>query len=150
MNVYIEQVKAILEEENMIAALSNLSAFIKQEDDGLNWAGFYFVTKTDMVLGPFQGKVACTHIPFTKGVLGSTYRSNNPQRIDNVHAIKDHIACDSASNSELCVPVYHNKQMVLIIDLDSSQFNHFTKEDEEKMLQVATCIEQAILQHSWY
>ena len=150
MKTYINQVKALLEEPNMIASLANLSAFIKTNDNDLNWAGFYFVLNNELVLGPFQGKVACTHIPFTKGVLGKTYRTNSAQCISNVHEIKDHIACDCDSNSELTVPIFHNQQIVMILDLDSTIIQHFDDSYKEKMLNVCTCIEQAIIQHSWY
>ena len=147
--IFIEQSKAVLEEPDMIAALSNLSALINESFDRLNWAGFYFAKNGELVLGPFQGKVACTHIPFDKGVCGLTYRTRSTQIVPDVHAVKDHIACDSASRSELCVPVMVNGSCVLEIDLDSPEPNRFDQDIADVFIRIAELIKDAWIRYSW-
>ncbi|MBR2794512.1 MAG: GAF domain-containing protein [Solobacterium sp.] len=149
MNILNEQIRALLEEPDMIACLSNLSACIMDSWEGLNWAGFYLVKNGELVLGPFQGKPACTHIPFDKGVCGLTYTSKLPQRVDDVLYFPGHIACDSASRSELCVPVLVNGECIMEIDLDAPEKNRFGEEEEKIMLQAARDIASASLQHRW-
>ena len=118
-----QQIQGFLSDPDMIASLANISSVIYYGYSDLNWAGFYFVKGGQLIVGPFQGKPACTPIPFTKGVCGRCYREKAVQRIDDVLAVKDHIACDSASRSELCVPVIINGEMVMEIDLDSLQLH---------------------------
>ena len=149
MNILNEQIRALLEEPDMIACLSNLSACIMDSWEGLNWAGFYLVKNGELVLGPFQGKPACTHIPFDKGVCGLTYTSKLPQRVDDVLSFPGHIACDSASRSELCVPVLVSGECIMEIDLDAPEKNRFGEEEEKIMLQAARDIASASLQHRW-
>lgn len=144
-----EQIKAMLEERDMIASLANISALLYDQYDRLNWAGFYFVRGNELVLGPFQGKVACMHIPFDKGVCGLTYRTKASQVIHDVHEIEDHIACDSASRSELCVPVIVNDTCIMEIDIDSPFVGRFDETFEQEMLQAAKDIASAYLQHHW-
>ncbi len=143
------QIESLLEETDMIAALANVSACIMMNYDRLNWSGFYFVKNGELILGPFQGKVACTHIPFDKGVCGKCYREASPQRVDDVLAVKDHIACDSASRSELCVPVMLDGKVIMEIDLDSFEKNRFTEDEEKEMLLAADAIANAFQQHHW-
>ena len=95
-----QQIQGFLSDPDMIASLANISSVIYYGYSDLNWAGFYFVKGGQLIVGPFQGKPACTPIPFTKGVCGRCYREKAVQRIDDVLAVKDHIACDSASRSE--------------------------------------------------
>ena len=147
--IFIEQSKAVLEEPDMIAALSNLSALINESFDRLNWAGFYFAKNGELVLGPFQGKVACTHIPFDKGVCGLTYRTRSTQIVPDVHAVKDHIACDSASRSELCVPVLVNGDCVLEIDLDSPEPDRFDQDTADIFNRLADLITDAWIACGW-
>lgn len=144
-----EQIAALLEEPDLIAALSNVSACIAMNYSNINWAGFYFVRKDELVLGPFQGKPACTHIGYGKGVCGTCWETLKPQRIENVLQFPGHIACDSASRSELCVPVIVNGKMVLEIDIDAPVPDRFTVEEEKEMLQAAEDIASAYLQHHW-
>ena len=132
----IRQIESFIEED-MIASLSNISACIMMNYDDLNWAGFYLVKNGELLLGPFQGKPACVHIPFDKGVCGKTYREKKTQRVDDVLRIQDHIACDSDSRSELCVPILINEECVAEIDLDSPSFSRFTEKEEKEMIQVA-------------
>lgn len=149
MELFLEQAAGILEEPDMIAALSNLSALINVSFDRLNWAGFYLVRRNELVLGPFQGNVACTHISFERGVCGLTYRTASVQRVDDVLQFKDHIACDSASRSELCVPVISDGRCVMEIDLDSPERARFDEDMEKVMCRLAEMISEAIETHHW-
>lgn len=144
-----EQIAALLEETDMIAALANVSACIYQSYENINWAGFYFVKHDELVLGPFQGKPACTHISFNNGVCGKCYRDKAVMRIDDVETFPGHIACDSASRSELCVPVIINDQVIMEIDIDSPSKNRFTEQEEKEMLASAEDIATAFRKHSW-
>ncbi len=144
-----EQIKAFLEEKDFIASLANISACIMQNYEGLNWAGFYFVKNGELVLGPFQGKPACTHIPFDKGVCGACYSFRKPQRVRDVLQFPGHIACDSASRSELCVPILLNARCIGEIDLDAPIPDRFNEQMEQEMLQAAEDIASAYLQHHW-
>ena len=145
-----QQIQGFLSDPDMIASLANISSVIYYGYSDLNWAGFYFVKGGQLIVGPFQGKPACTPIPFTKGVCGRCYREKAVQRIDDVLAVKDHIACDSASRSELCVPVIINGEMVMEIDLDSPVASRFDDDLEKEMLKAADDIASAYLQHNWH
>ena len=145
-----QQIQGFLSDPDMIASLANISSVIYYGYSDLNWAGFYFVKGGQLIVGPFQGKPACTPIPFTKGVCGRCYREKAVQRIDDVLAVKDHIACDSASQSELCVPVIINGEMVMEIDLDSPVASRFDDDFEKEMLKAADDIASAYLQHNWH
>ncbi len=134
---------------DMIASLANISSVIMNGYSDLNWAGFYFVKGEQLIVGPFQGRPACSPIPFTKGVCGKCYRDKTTQKIDDVLAIKDHIACDSASRSELCVPVIVNGNVIMEIDLDSPIKSRFDNDFEKEMLEAAKDIANAYLQHDW-
>ncbi len=150
MNKYInEQIRALLEEPDMIAALANVSACIMESYDCLNWSGFYLVKNGELVLGPFQGRTACTHIQFDKGVCGKCYSDAETQKIDDVLAFPGHIACDSASRSELCVPVIVHGKVSAEIDLDSPQKNRFTDDEKTEMEQAASDIAEAWIRFSW-
>ena len=145
-----QQIQGFLSDPDMIASLANISSVIYYGYSDLNRAGFYFVKGGQLIVGPFQGKPACTPIPFTKGVCGRCYREKAVQRIDDVLAVKDHIACDSASRSELCVPVIVNGEMVMEIDLDSPVASRFDEDFEKEMLKAADDIASAYLQHNWH
>ena len=112
-----------------ITILSNISSLIFYNFDNLNWAGFYYIDDNKFVLGPFQGKVACTNIPTTNGMLGKCYNQNSTLVVDDVHKEKAHIACDSLSNSELIIPIYKNGTIYLLLDIDSTVFSRFKEED---------------------
>ncbi|HAC69409.1 MAG TPA: GAF domain-containing protein [Pseudomonas sp.] len=126
------QVEALLAgERNLVANAAQLSAFIYQEVPDLNWAGFYFVEGQDqLLLGPFQGKVACMRIPFSKGVCGAAARERRTQRVEDVHAFPGHIACDAASRSELVVPLIQEGRLVGVLDLDSPNPGRFSAADQ--------------------
>jgi len=143
------QIKLFCDETDCIAALANISACINENYHGLNWAGFYIARANELVLGPFQGKVACTHISFQKGVCGKCYMTKQAQRIADVFAFPGHIACDSASRSELCVPIIVRDEVIAEIDLDAPKADYFTVDMEQEMLEAASDIAQAYLQHEW-
>ncbi|WP_323149274.1 GAF domain-containing protein [Pseudomonas oryzihabitans] len=126
------QVEALLAgERNLVANAAQLSAFIYQEVPDLNWAGFYFVEGQDqLLLGPFQGKVACMRIPFSKGVCGAAARERRTQRVEDVHAFPGHIACDAASRSELVVPLIQEGRLIGVLDLDSPNAGRFSAADQ--------------------
>lgn len=126
------QVAALLAgERNLVANAAQLSAFIYQEVPDLNWAGFYFVEGDDqLLLGPFQGKVACMRIPFSKGVCGAAARERRTQRVEDVHAFPGHIACDAASRSELVVPLVQGGRLIGVLDLDSPHPARFSAADQ--------------------
>lgn len=127
------QLKALLQgESNRIANMANASALIYQTLEDLNWAGFYLYDRdnNDLVLGPFQGKVACMHIPMNKGVCGSAAYQRKTLVVDDVHQFEGHIACDSASNSEIVIPIIKNNQLLGVLDIDSPNFNRFDNTDK--------------------
>jgi GAF domain-containing protein len=125
------QLEALLSgERDFIANAAQFSAFIFNELPDLNWAGFYLNQHEELVLGPFQGKVACVRIPFARGVCGQAARTRATVRVDDVHAHADHIACDSASNAEIVMPVMHNQRLIGVFDIDSPKLNRFSAEDQ--------------------
>lgn len=125
------QLESLLaDERDFIANASQFAAFLFNELPDLNWAGFYFNKNEQLVLGPFQGKVACVRIPFDKGVCGAAARTRATQRVEDVHAFPGHIACDSASNSELVVPLVKNGVLIGVLDLDSPSVGRFSEADQ--------------------
>lgn len=125
------QLQALLSgERDFIANAAQFSAFLFHELTDLNWAGFYLAKEGELVLGPFQGKVACVRIPFGRGVCGAAVASLQTQRVEDVHAFAGHIACDSASNSELVVPLIKEGRLVGVLDLDSPQVGRFSEVDQ--------------------
>lgn len=149
MSIVNEQIRLFLDEPDMIAAFSNISACIMMNYERLNWAGFYFVRNGELVLGPFQGKTACTHIPFDKGVCGRCYTTASVQRIDDVLSFPGHIACDSDSRSELCVPIIAGGKVIAEIDLDSPEKNRFTEKEEKEMTEAAADLAEAFIRYGW-
>ncbi|TRW49723.1 GAF domain-containing protein [Aliidiomarina halalkaliphila] len=117
-------------EPDLIANLANISAVLYDQIDRLNWLGFYIVKQDELVLGPFQGKVACVRIGHGKGVCGAAWATGKTQRVDDVHAFPGHIACDSASNSELVVPIFYQGKVVAVLDIDSPETERFTADDQ--------------------
>jgi L-methionine (R)-S-oxide reductase len=136
----VAQLQALLaDERDFIANAAQFSAFLFQELSDLNWAGFYLARGDELVLGPFQGKVACVRIPFGRGVCGAAAASGETQRVEDVHAFAGHIACDSASNSELVVPLFKDGRLLGVLDLDSPRLARFSAEDQagiERLAQV--------------
>ncbi len=116
-------------EPDAVANMANLSALIFEALPDLNWAGFYRNVGGELVLGPFQGKAACIRIPFGKGVCGAAAASREVQLVEDVNAFPGHIACDSASRSELVVPIVHDGELIGVLDLDSPLPARFDAED---------------------
>ena len=112
-------------ETDVIACLANASALIYDVVDDLNWAGFYFVKGNELVLGPFQGKPACVRLKIGKGVCGTAVAENRVVVVRDVHAFEGHIACDSASMSEIVVPLHKDGKVIGVLDLDSPTINRF-------------------------
>lgn len=127
-----QQVEAIiLDEEDVIANLANVSAVLYEVMEDINWVGFYLLKNNELVVGPFQGKVACSRIPLTKGVCAKAIMTKTIQNIVDVHAFEGHIACDSASNSELVIPIIKNEVAIGVLDIDSPVFSRFDQDDED-------------------
>ena len=135
----LEQVRALLHgERDRIANAANLSALVYHALPGLNWVGFYFYDGSELVVGPFQGLPACVRIPLDRGVCGAAARTRETQRIEDVHAFPGHIACDSASNSELVVPLVDaDGGLVGVFDLDSPLPARFSVEDQQGLEAIA-------------
>ncbi|ADP12787.1 GAF domain protein [Erwinia sp. Ejp617] len=119
-------------ETSFLAVMGNCSALLYERLEGVNWAGFYLLTEENtLVLGPFQGKVACVRIPIGRGVCGTAVSEKSVQRVNDVHAFPGHIACDSASNAEIVLPLMVNGRVIGVLDIDSVEYNRFDSEDEK-------------------
>ena len=131
-------------ESDAIANMANAAALIWETLPGLNWAGFYRNVDGALVLGPFQGRPACIRIAFGEGVCGVAAATGEVQRIDDVHAFPGHIACDSASQSELVVPILRDGQLLAVLDLDSPDTARFSAEDEAGCVRLAEILAAVI------
>ncbi|ACM14895.1 GAF domain-containing protein [Bacillus cereus group sp. TH43LC] len=127
----IKQLDALLTgESNVVANLSNASALLNQFLDRVNWVGFYVTEGNQLVLGPFQGMPACVRIPFGRGVCGVAAETKTTQLVADVHQFPGHIACDSASNSEIVVPIIKDGNVIGVLDIDSPEKNRFDEVDQ--------------------
>ena len=125
------ELKMILEGvESDLSNLANASALIYNSLDDINWAGFYLLDSNYLILGPFQGKVACTKIMVGKGVCGKAVQDRKTILVDNVHEFSGHIACDTASNSEIVIPLFKDDKIIGVLDIDSPILNRFNDEDK--------------------
>lgn len=133
-------------EKNLIANLANISSWIYHTMPELNWSGFYLWNEEDkeLVLGPFQGKPACIRIKPERGVCGAAYTLGKTQKVDDVHAFPGHIACDSASLSELVIPIMKDGKILGVLDLDSPKTNRFSEEDAAELTRIMNSISQKI------
>ena len=132
------QVQALFDDErDFIANAAQFSAFLYHQVEDLNWAGFYLNRNEELVLGPFQGQVACVRIPFDRGVCGAAAATRQTQRVEDVHAFPGHIACDSASNSELVIPLVKAGRLVGVLDLDSPRVGRFSEADQAGLERLA-------------
>ena len=127
-----------------VANLANASALLWQELPDLNWAGFYKMMDGALGLGPFQGKTACIRIPVGKGVCGTAVAERKTQRVEDVQAFPGHIACDCASNSEIVVPLHRDGEVWGVLDIDSPLLGRFTREDEQKLGEIADILSSMI------
>ncbi len=131
-------------ETSFLAILSNTSALLFERLEGVNWAGFYLLEGDTLVLGPFQGKIACVRIPVGRGVCGTAVAENRVQRVEDVHAFAGHIACDAASNAEIVLPLNVQNQTIGVLDIDSTVFSRFTGEDEQGLRELVGQLEKLL------
>lgn len=138
----LQQTKALLDgEPDSIANLSNASALLNQFLEDVNWVGFYIFKDKELVLGPFQGLPACIRIPVGKGVCGTAVETKETQVVADVNAFPGHIACDSASQSEIVVPLIVNGEVYGVLDIDSPITNRFDATDKEYIEKFATIVQ---------
>ena len=140
-----KQTQALLSTEtNLIANAANLSSLLFSTLTQINWVGFYFKDGNELVLGPFQGQVACTRILLGQGVCGTAFSENNTLRIADVNAFTGHIACDSASASEIVIPLTINNKLIGVLDIDSPIRNRFDAHDQQQLEAIAQIFCQSV------
>ncbi len=133
-----QQARALFEGENdWIANASNLAALLFNGLVDVNFAGFYRVKNGELILGPFQGQVACVHIAFGSGVCGTAAQTRTTQVVEDVHRFTGHIACDTSSNSEIVVPIFANGQLWGVLDIDSPKLARFDQDDQTGLEKLA-------------
>lgn len=143
--IFLDQlIQLVRDESNIIANLSNTSALLNEYLDDINWVGFYLFDGSELVLGPFQGKVACIRIPLNKGVCGKAATTKKIVIVNNVHEFDGHIACDCNSNSEIVLPIIKNNHLIGVLDVDSLSFYRFKDEDQVFLKDVCRIIETYI------
>ena len=130
-------------ESDMIAMMANISSIIFNVVEDLNWAGFYLVRGKELVLGPFQGLPACTRLA-EEGVCVAAWENKKVMRIENVHDFEGHVACDSASNSELVLPIIIRDEVIGVLDLDSPSLGRFKSLEEEKFKELVKAMEEEL------
>ena len=131
-------------EPDAIANMANAAALIYETLDDVNWVGFYRNVGGELGLGPFQGRPACIRIPFGTGVCGVAAETRQVQRVEDVHAFPGHIACDSASNSEIVVPLIRDGELIGVLDIDSPKNARFTAEDEAGVVKLGEILSRAL------
>lgn len=137
----LKQAQSLLEDEHdLIANMSNISALLFNNLPNVSYAGFYRYQNHELILGPFQGPVACMHIALGKGVCGTAAKTRETQIVPNVHEFAGHIACDAATNSEIVIPIMKNEDLIAVLDLDSKVFARFDDIDAEYLTKIANCI----------
>lgn len=127
-----------------ISNLANAAALLWDNLDDINWAGFYIMDNGELKLGPFQGKIACTRIAVGRGVCGTAVAEDKTQLVPNVHEFPGHIACDSASNAEIVIPIHKNGTVWGVLDIDSPTKGRFTVEDQAGLEELVKIIEASI------
>lgn len=144
-NLITEQIKSLAEDEKwFVPVMANASALIYDNMEDLNWAGFYIMRDGALVLGPFQGKIACINIPVGKGVCGTAVAKDETMLVEDVHQFPGHIACDSASNSEIVVPIHKDGKVVAVLDIDSPKLSRFSDDDKIGLEKFVNTIEKMI------
>ncbi|MDY0991061.1 GAF domain-containing protein [Lactobacillus helveticus] len=137
----VEQAKALVAgESDWIANTANLSALLFNSLNNVNFAGVYRFENGELILGPFQGMPACVHIQMGKGVCGTAAQTEKTQIVPNVHEFQGHIACDSASNSEIVVPIFKDDQLCGVFDFDSTKLDNFDETDKKYLTEIANVI----------
>ena len=144
-NALLPQINGLIEtESDLTANLANIAAALK-EAFGFFWVGFYIVKEGQLVLGPFQGPIACTRIPFHKGVCGASYTQQSTIIVPDVDQFPGHIACASASRSEIVLPVFHrNGTVAMVLDVDSDQLDDFSETDAEGLQSILKLLERKL------
>lgn len=127
-----------------VANLANASALLNQALRDINWVGFYLCQDGKLVLGPFQGKTACIEIPFGRGVCGTAAQKDETQLVVDVHQFPGHIACDSASNSEIVIPLHKDGKVAAVLDIDSPLIGRFTEEDKKGLESLVPVLEDIL------
>jgi GAF domain-containing protein len=144
-----EQVAALIsDEKDLIANMANISALLFTQLSDVNWAGFYRVINNELVLGPFQGNIACIRIPVGTGVCGTAVKTAQTQRIANVHQFSGHIACDAASNAEIVIPVKSNDKVIAVLDIDSVNFERFDQQDQQGLEAIVSLLEKTLIENN--
>lgn len=144
------QIASLASDEPMyLPVLSNAAAVLMDGMEDVSWAGFYLLNEGSLVLGPFQGKPACIRIKPGKGVCGTAYAQDKTQLVENVHEFPGHIACDSASNSEVVVPIHFEGKVIGVLDLDSTQLSRFDETDARGLEEVVASIEKVTDFSNW-
>jgi GAF domain-containing protein len=142
------QVEALISDEaDVIANMANISALLFEQLSDVNWVGFYRMVNDELVLGPFQGKVACIRIPVGRGVCGTAVSENKVQRIADVHEFDGHIACDASTNSEIVLPLTMNNKVIAVLDIDSVAFNRFDADDQVGLEKIISLFENVMISH---
>lgn len=142
-----QQLPLLIEDTDYeISILSNAAALLNESMNDVSWTGFYLYQNNELILGPFQGKVACTRIPLGKGVCGNSAADKKTYLVPNVHEFPGHIACDSASNSEIVIPILLDDQLYGVLDIDSTSFDRFTKEDQQNLEEFVNILAKRLLQ----
>jgi L-methionine (R)-S-oxide reductase len=131
-------------EPDAIANMANASALIYETLPDVNWVGFYRNVGDELVLGPFQGRAACIRMTFDQGVCGAAAKTRQVQRVEDVNAFAGHIACDSASNSEIVVPLIRDGEVLGVLDIDSPKFGRFTEEDEAGVVKLGEILSRVL------
>ena len=141
----IQQAEALVQGvPHLTANLANISALLYTSLEDINWAGFYLTEGSMLVLGPFQGNPACVEIQYGKGVCGTAAATDRAQLVPDVHAFKGHIACDSASRSEIVIPIHKNDKVIGVLDIDSPVLSRFSEEDRDGLEQLVKTLEQQL------
>lgn len=137
--------KRVLEDDkDIIASLANISAVINGYMDRINWVGFYIMKDGELVLGPFQGLPACIRIQVGKGVCGAAAAQRKTQIVEDVHQFPGHIACDSASNSEIVIPIIKNGEVFGVLDVDSPEFNRFGELENKYLSEICALLKKQL------
>jgi len=140
-----ETLKAVIQDvPYTMTNLANASALLNEKLDGINWVGFYTIKDDQLVLGPFQGKVACTMIRFGRGVCGTAAEKDCTLVVPDVHKFDGHIACDSSSNSEIVIPMHRKGRVFGVLDIDSPLFDRFSDEDRQGLEEFVRVLENVL------
>ena len=146
LDLLLQQADALMEnEKDAIANMANLSALIFNSIPSLNWAGFYIYKDKELVLGPFQGLPACVRLQLHKGVCGTSAAERRTINVDNVHVFEGHVACDSASNSEVVVPIIIEDELFGVLDIDSPEYGRF----DPQLIGVFVALVQSVIKASF-